>query len=160
MHYSSGNTRHSFVAGLRKGPALDELCYSCPDIPRQYEPFSTCCGVCVRRISTPHRSLWSSFPTSSTFGVLAKSAGIPESIGSKIGRPGNRRVARNFDRGVAIKQTTTVSTFKYVMQLDFKASFTKCAFSWRFFFWIIVLYLSRQRKSLLSLNWQVLKVCF
>ena len=95
MHHPSGNTRHSFVTGLRKGPALDELSYSCPDIPRQYEPFSTCCEVCVRRIATPHRSLWSSFPTSSTFGVLAKSAGIPESIGSKIGRLGSGFVAND-----------------------------------------------------------------
>jgi len=48
----------------------------------------------------------------------------------------SRRVARNFDwRGA---NNNKVSTFKYIMPIDFKASSTKCAFFWRFFFWIIV----------------------
>jgi len=46
-----------------------------------------------------------------------------------------RRVAKNFDGGANNNQ---VSTFKYIMPLVFKASSIKCAFSWRFFFWIIL----------------------
>jgi len=49
--------------------------------------------------------------------------------------PLGRRVARNFGRGASNNQ---VSTFEYIMPLDFKTSSTKCPFFWRLFFWIIL----------------------
>jgi len=46
------------------------------------------------------------------------------------------------------------------MSLVLKVSFIKRVFAWRFFFGTMRLDLSRQIKSLLTLNWHIWKVCF